>query len=160
AALNERLSAGTLPGGVGRSEAKGQVQLHLDRFPPPPPAAPKKSPEQLLAEQVLESLAGQREEGAPFRSLREVAGRVDPAPSEETLAKLAGHKALKGRVVFAAAGRVDAPLGRPGDEGRLAQSPELLRYAVGQVSTAERPLHPLSKVAAAVDKALRPAFEA
>src|SRR5690606_13699179 len=72
---------------------------------------------------------------------------------------LAKHKALKGQVVFAVPGRIDAPLARPGDEERLAQSPELLRYVVSLLSTAERPLHPLAKVVALVDRPLRAAFE-
>lgn len=114
---------------------------------------------QLLRDNVLAEMAHRRERGKGYpASLADLARAVDPTVTEEGIRELAADKVLRASVLFAVAGNPDLPVARLGDEKKLAASPEVIEYAVAQLSTAEAPLHPLPKIAGKVDKALKESF--
>jgi hypothetical protein len=87
AAVEERLTSGTLPDAVGRHEVKGKLLLYLKHFPPPPPPAPKKSPAVALAEHLLKELIATYQRDEMMVALADLAGPdVKPALLKKAVA--------------------------------------------------------------------------
>jgi hypothetical protein len=151
-ALRRRAEGGTLPAGVGVRTEDGALHVYLK----------ENLPEHLvLREKLLAGLREARERGEGYpTTLAWLAELLGPGAPAEVLTKVASDRAFKGQVVLAVAGDAQAPVVLAGDEERLAASALLLEYAVGLLSTAEKPLHPPAKVAGKLDKGIREAFEA
>lgn len=111
---------------------------------------------QLLGEEVLGRLRQRRNSGTGYPTA--LVSLVPDTPAE-SLAKLAADKTFRSRVIQSIPGNIEAPLVLAGDEAILVNSPVLLDHAVGLLSTPEAPLHPLARIAARLDRPLRPAFE-
>jgi hypothetical protein len=150
-ALRRRAEGGSLPAGVGARTENGELQVYLK----------ENVPEHLvLREKLFAALRAGRERGEDYpTTLAQLAERVAPGTPAELLGKVASDKALKGQLVFAVAGSAESPVALAGDEERLAASDLLAEFAVGLLSTAEKPLHPPAKVVGKLDKGIRGAFE-
>jgi hypothetical protein len=113
----------------------------------------------VLAGRLLELLRGQREGGDyPLTGARLASLAGPEVTAEEALKALAG-KPFAAQVALAHKKDAVAPLALAGDADRLAASPQLLGFALHRACTAAKPLQPLAKVVAQVEKSLRPAFE-
>src|SRR5262249_38187819 len=64
------------------------------------------------------------------------------------------------QVVLAAKKDPAAPVALAEDAALLARSPLLLEYALARLCSAEKPLHPVARVAGQVEKGLREPFTA
>jgi hypothetical protein len=150
--VRRRAQESSLPEGVGASAEGGELRLYLTANVPA---------HVMLAGKLLDALRRAREEGGDSypATPAELARRADPGAPPEAVKKALAEKGLKAQVVPGVAGNADAPAALAGDEEVLANSPRLLEFAVGLLSTPERPLHPVARVAGKVDKRLRPAFE-
>jgi hypothetical protein len=114
-----------------------------------------------LTARIEEVLRQQREHGSdayPLTRMQLVA-LVEPATPEQ-IAKVLAKKAFAARLVMAVAKRADSPLALAEDADRLADSPLLLKFALGLLCTAEAPLHTPAEVVRKVAKSLQPAFKA
>jgi hypothetical protein len=150
ATQGRKVEAGTLPEVIlVRQEGESRVLCLKSHLPPLV----------VLGEKVLAALHRRREIGDYPMSLESLLSEIAPESAAEA-AKLAGDKSFKKQVIQALPGDPGSPLGLPGDEERLVSSPALVEFAVGLLSTREKPLHPVSKVVGKVDKAIRPRFEA
>jgi hypothetical protein len=151
AGVRQQVETGSLPNTVGARPREGQLELYRkDRLPP----------EAVLREQVLARLRTLRETDGYPPALSDVLARVAPGVDDDLKAKLLADKELKAQLVVAIPGEDGSLVALAGDEERLGNSPALLEYAVGLLSTPEKPLWPIAKVAGKLNKALRPAFEA
>ncbi len=112
----------------------------------------------ILTEKLLSGLRRRRESGEYPVSLQALLHTEAPEASPDLVAKLSADKGFKTRVMQALAGDPSSPVVLAGDEERLAASPALVEFAVGLLSTADKPLHPLNKIAGKLDKAIRPVF--
>jgi hypothetical protein len=115
----------------------------------------------VLAGRLLELLRGQREGGDyPLTGARLASLAGPEVTAEEALKALAG-KPFAAEVALAHKKDHAAPLALAEDAERLAASPQLLEFALNRAcAPPAKPLQPLAKVAAQVEKPLRPAFEA
>lgn len=119
-----------------------KVNLHADR-----------------AARLVARLQQERDSGGEYPlTLARLRELVDPAASDDDLHKAMGQKVIAGQVVLAAKKDVASPVALADDATRLGQSPLLIEYAVGLLSTAEAPLHPLTKIAGKINKTLKVAF--
>src|SRR5262249_43205724 len=113
------------------------------------------------AARLVDVLRRQRDQGADYpltaARLRELA---DPQWSDEDLFKALTHKSQAGNVVVAPKKDLASPVALAEDAAKLAGGDLLLNYALNRLATAEKPLHPLPRIAGQVDRGLRPAFEA
>ncbi len=147
AAWGGRLEANTLPAGVLLHDGA----LSLASFFPWL---------RVLADRAVASLERRRLAGTGYPTTLQTLLQADvPGTSDDLVAKLAADRDFRSRVVLAVPGEPRAPLALPGDEELLASSPLLIEYAVRLVSTPEQPLHPVNKVAGALDRPLRKPFE-
>ncbi len=147
--VRRQAEAGGLPASVGSRTHGGQLELYRkDRL----------LPEEMLREKVLARLHQLRRGDRYPIALDELLGEVAPETSPELRTKALNEKELKAQLVVVAPDQPNAPVVLKGDEERAANSPDVLHYAVGLLSTAERPLWPVAKVAGKLHKALRAPF--
>ncbi len=121
---------------------------------------PKPNPIADLALRLLEALRLRREKGATdFLTVSQLAAQLDPLPSLADALKAFKKKPVADQMLAAKADP-GSPVALADDAARLADSPLLLEYAVGLLSTPKKPLHPVAKVAAKLDARLREPFAA
>jgi hypothetical protein len=109
-----------------------------------------------LAERVLTTL---RERQATGEGYPVSVQTLVPESTPELLSSLLADREFRSKVVQAIPGNPTGPLALIGDEVKLAASPALIECAVGLLSTAESPVHPVSRIAGKLDKSIRTAFE-
>jgi hypothetical protein len=120
---------------------------------------PKPNPVADLAGRLVQLLHAEKQAGAYPATLRQLLTRAGAADAPDVPKALA-HKVFKSQAIVAARRTIDAPVALVADADRLADSPLLLEFALGLLSTAKKPLHPVAKVVAKVDARLREAFAA
>jgi hypothetical protein len=120
---------------------------------------PKPNPAADLAGRLVQLLHAEKQAGAYPPTLRQLLARAQATDAVD-LPKALTHKVFKSQVIVAARKNRDAPVALTADADRLADSPLLLEFAVGLLSTAKKPLHPVAKIVAKVDARLRDAFAA
>jgi hypothetical protein len=113
-----------------------------------------------LAGRLLELLRRQREAGDYPLTASRLAELAGPEATPEQALKALAVKPFAAEVALASKKDAAAPLALAADAERLAASPGLLEFALNRACTAAKPLQPLAKVVAQVEKWLRPAFEA
>jgi hypothetical protein len=150
-AIDQHIEKGTLPSLIGARTVDGRLELHLK----------ENVPDHLsLADQLLATLHQLREQPDRYpltwsQLLHQAAPQAAPALVEKVLQ----DKSFKNDVVFALSNHPDSPVVLKGDEDKLVNSPRTLEFAVGLVSTAEKPIHPIKSIAAKLDKPVRDAVE-
>jgi hypothetical protein len=120
---------------------------------------PRANPVAELAGKLIQALRKEREQGLYPLTVAQLAGRLDPPATPEQALKALARKPFSAEVLVARARDVASPLSLPEDSSRLAESSLLLEYAVGRLSTAEKPLCSLAQVVRQVIKLLQPAFK-
>jgi hypothetical protein len=153
AVLTQQIADNALPSLAGIRVVRDKPHLYLKAFPPP------LTPDQALAEMLVQTLQGEKQAGAYPPTLRQLLVRAQAENAPE-LAKALAHKAFKTQVLVAVPKHLDAPIALTIDLAPLADSPSLLEIAVGLLSTEKKPLHPIPKVVAKVDARLRESFAA
>src|SRR5262249_4109236 len=149
--IDAHLEKGTLPSLIGARMVGGEHELHLK----------ENVPDHIeLADQLLATLHQMREQPNRYpptwtQLLHQAAPQAAPALVEKVLQ----HKTFKTEVVVAASGNPASPVVLKGDEDKLISSPRALEFAVGLLSTAEKPIHPIKSIAGKLDKPVRDAFE-
>src|SRR4051794_13438555 len=110
---------------------------------------------------LVEALRARRESGAGYpTTVRRLREQAEPEGSDEDALKALAAKPAAEQVVLAARKDPEAPVALAEDAELLAASPLLAEYALGKVCSAEKPLHPVAKVAGKVDRGLQGAFAA
>ena len=121
---------------------------------------PRANPVADLAQKLLSTLEQQRQVGADFPlTVERLASLADPQATPEQVSKALNKKPFAALWIIANKKDRRSPIVLAEDAERLASSPQLLEYALDLLCSADKPLHPLTKVLAKVDKALRPAFQ-
>jgi hypothetical protein len=122
---------------------------------------PKRDPVAELAQKLLATLEQQRQSGGeyPLTAAR-LAALADPQAAPEQVAKALAKKPFAAKWIVANKKDANSPIALAGDGERLAASPLLLEYALGLLCSADKPVHPLAKVAGKVARSLQPAFKA
>jgi hypothetical protein len=118
---------------------------------------PKPNPAADLAGRLVQLLHAEKQAGTYPLTLRQLLAH---APEALELPKALAHKVFKSQVIVAVRNNTDAPVALVADADRLADSPLLLEFALGLLSTVKKPLHPVARVVAKVDARLRDAFAA
>jgi hypothetical protein len=122
---------------------------------------PKQDARAERAAKLIESLKRQREQPTGYPPtvgrLRELA---DPHLTDQELFAALTKKPLAERFALAAKKDLLAPVALAEDVATLAAAPLLLEYALGKLASADKPVHPIGKIAGKVDRSLQPAFEA
>jgi hypothetical protein len=125
---------------------------------------PKTNPVAELAQKMLDRLRQHRPQGAPPGdwplTVARLAPLADPQATPEQVSKALAKKPFVAEWVLAHKKDPASPIVLAEETDALAGSPRLLEYALGQLCSADKPLHPLAKVVGKVDKALQPAFQA
>jgi hypothetical protein len=121
---------------------------------------PKSNAVAELAQKLVQTLQEQQKGGGYPLIVARLAGLADPHAPPELVMKALGKKPFAAQMLPASKKHSDSPIALAEDAGRLAASPLLLEFALRQLCSADKPLHPLDKVVAKVDKPLRPAFQA
>lgn len=109
------------------------------------------------AARLLEALRQAREQGDYPLTADRLRQRAEPEASDEELFKALAKAGPA--VVVAAKKDIVSPVALAEDAEGLARGEGLLRYALGKLASAERPLHAPAKIVAQVDASLRPVFE-
>jgi hypothetical protein len=121
---------------------------------------PKADPHAELAQKLLTTLEQQKQSGEYPLTVERLAALADPQAAPEQVNKALGKNPFAARWVFANKKDRQSLISLVEDSERLAADPRLLEYALGQLCSADKPLHTPAKVIGKVDKALRPAFKA
>ncbi len=121
---------------------------------------PKPNPIAELAARLIASLKSRRDQGVfePLR-IRQLAAQMEPPADVADVLKALKKKPFADDLL-AARSDPTSPIVLAEDSDRLAKSPALLDFALGQLYQPGRELHPLARVVAKVDKRLQPAFAA
>jgi len=112
------------------------------------------------AVRLVESLRKHKEEGTYPTTAAHLRQQIEPGCTDEELLKALQHRSQSATWVLANKKDPATPVALADDIEQLAGSALLLRYALGQLASADKPLHPVPKIVARVDASLRPAFEA
>ena len=122
---------------------------------------PRVDPVAELAAKLLHALEQQRQSGGDYPlTVARLAALADPQATPEQVAKALGKKPFAAKWVVANKKDANSPIVLAEDRERLADSPQLVEYALGMLCSADTPLHTPAKVVSKVDKSLRPAFKA
>ena len=114
-----------------------------------------------LAAKLLHALEQQRQSGGDYPlTVARLAALADRQATLEQVAKALAKKPFAAKWVVANKKDASSPIALAEDRERLATSPQLVEYALGLLCSADASLHTPTKVAAKVDKSLRPAFKA
>ena len=112
------------------------------------------------ADRLRQTLIQQRDQGASYPlTVEELRRLAEPEASDADLFAALTKKPHAEAFVLAARKDLASPIALAEDAGRLAESPLLLAYALGKLACPERPLHPLKKIVAQVERPLQPAFQ-
>ncbi len=155
AAIEERLTSGTLPDTVGRHEVKGKVSLYLKSFPPPPPPPPKKSPAVLLAEQLLKELTARYERGDMVVPLADLAG---PDVKPALLKNAVTTEPFRGEAVVVPVGKTLALVSLASRREALLGGDRVLVALLEAKTTPKNPSITLASLAEALPEDQRAAF--
>lgn len=109
-----------------------------------------------LARQLTDALRAAREQGAYPLTVASLAGRLMSSPSPDDVERALAKKPFADGFVRARKKDAASPIALAEDAGRLAESDLLLEYALRRLCSAEKPLHPVTKVVSQVDVPLRP----
>ncbi len=121
----------------------------------------KTTPRVTLAGTLLEVLRRQRAGGEYPLSVARLAVLAGPGVTAEQALKTLVRRGLVAEVALGSKKDYAAPLALAEDAERLATSPQLLEFALNRAcAPPAKPLQPLAKVAAQVERPLRPALEA
>jgi hypothetical protein len=113
------------------------------------------------AARLVEALRRQREQGADYPlTVARLRALADPAGTDQEAAAALSRKPAVAGVVLAAKKDPGSPVALAEDAERFASSPLLLEYALGRLATADKPVHPVAKVAGQVEKDIRTGFQA
>jgi hypothetical protein len=115
-----------------------------------------------LAQKIVTELQQAHEQGgdtAPL-TVAQLMARVEPEARPDLAHKALAKKPFAEQICLARRKDAASPVALQEDADRLAESAELLTYALGLVCTADKPLHPVDRVVKKVDRALQPAFRA
>jgi hypothetical protein len=113
-----------------------------------------------LAGKLLQTLREERDHGVYPLTVAQLAARAAPPPPPEQAVKALAKKPHALQVIVARARDASSPVALVSDGERLAHSPLLLEFALGRLSSADKPLHPLAKIVGQVSKPLQAAFKA
>jgi hypothetical protein len=150
--VRKHAASGTLPELVGTKTVEGHEQVYLKEHVPDHVE---------LAERLLAALRHLRGDESRYpTTLAVLLHHTAPHAVPELVDRVLADKIFKNAIAFGVQADRNAPLTLAEDAAKLADSPQLLEYAVGLFSTAEAPLHPLSKIAGKLDKTVRAPFEA
>jgi hypothetical protein len=122
---------------------------------------PKPNPAAELAVKLLHTLEQQRQSDGDFPlTVARLAALADPQATPEQVRKALGNKPFASRWVLAAKKDMDSPIALAEDGDRLADSPQLVEFALGRLCSAAKPAHTPAKVVGKANPSLRPAFQA
>jgi hypothetical protein len=122
---------------------------------------PKADPAAELAQKLRTSLEQQRQSSGEYPlTVAHLAALADPQAPLELVGKALAKKPFAGQWIVANKKDANSPIALAEDGERLAASPLLLEYTLGLLCSADKPLHPPTKVAGKVAKPLQPAFKA
>src|SRR5262245_8566002 len=119
----------------------------------------KKDPAAELAVRLVDSLRQQKATGVYPLTVKRLGELTDPLANEDLVAKATTKKPFIDEVILPQKKNPDAPVVLIEDEAVLADSPELLEFALNQLVTPSGPLVALDKVVKKVDKSLQDAFK-
>jgi len=149
AAVKRQAEAGALPSKVGMQSKDGELLIYLKE---------KMPVEAILRERLLDGLKALRDEPGYPPTLARLLQKEAEGTSAALIEKVLADKAFKSKVVLAVPDNRESPVALKDDEEKLAGSPVLLELVVHLLSTPEKPLHPLAKIAGKLDKSIREAF--
>jgi hypothetical protein len=122
---------------------------------------PKANPIAELAQKLLHTLEQLRSSNSDYPlSVARLTALAHPQATPEQVKKALAKKPFAAKWLIAGKKDANSPIALAEDRERLAASPLLLEFALGQLCSADKPLHTPVKVVGKVDKALRPAFQA
>jgi hypothetical protein len=114
-----------------------------------------------LAARLSETLRGMRQRGGPYPvTVADLTANLDPPPSPEEAERALVKKPYSLALLRARKKDLASPIALAEDAELFASSDHLLEFALRRLCTAEKPLHPVARVAMQVDATLRPAFTA
>ncbi|HTU93174.1 MAG TPA: hypothetical protein VMF69_24050 [Gemmataceae bacterium] len=121
---------------------------------------PKIDPVAELAQKLLTTLEQQRQSVGEYPlTVARLAALADPQATAEQTAKALAKKPFVERWLIANKKDRNSPIALAEDGERLAESPLLLEFALGQLCSADKPLHTPTKAVNKVVQSLRPAFK-
>src|SRR5206468_1966921 len=102
----------------------------------------------------LGGLKALRDEPSYPPTLARLLQKEADAAGPEVIDKVLADRAFRAEVVLAVPDSRESPVALKGDEEKLAGSEVLLELAVSLLSTAEKPLHPVAKIAGKLDRGI------
>jgi hypothetical protein len=121
---------------------------------------PRANPIADLAQKLLTTLEQLRPSGDYPPTVERLAALADPQATPEQVKKALNKKPFAERWSIINKKDLHSTIVLVEDGERLVAGPQLLEYALGLLCSAEKPVHPLTKVVNKVEKTLRPAFKA
>jgi hypothetical protein len=120
-AVVKRIHDGGLPHAVGCRLEKKKPLLYLQRIPPPPPPPPPPKPEEVLGEELLQSLKTLRSSADYPPSLQLLVEKSRPQAKPALVRKALALPAVRDRLARADGRKWEAPLALVEDSGLLLE---------------------------------------
>jgi hypothetical protein len=148
-AIERQAREGTLPESVGSMSLRNKTCLFLRRMPPAP------SPEQAVAEKLLEGLRAHRSQQDYPVPLDRLVDSVAPGIDPKLVKKALALEPFASQTIIGLPGAPASPVALAEDRRLLLDSPTLLEQALAAVTTPKKRLAGIGEVIARVAPALQ-----